>query len=74
MSDCGIKVATEESVTPNPFSLSQNYPNPFNPSTTITFNLAEPSSVRLEVFNASGARIATQIVLQVGSGSLSARI
>jgi flagellar hook assembly protein FlgD len=35
----------------------QNYPNPFNPSTIIPFELAAPSAVRVEVYNALGALV-----------------
>ncbi len=43
---------------PTAVLLRQNYPNPFNPSTTISFSMAQPGSVRLEVFSALGERIA----------------
>ncbi len=39
---------------PGRFHLSANYPNPFNPMTTITYELAGPSHVRLAVYNAAG--------------------
>ncbi len=48
----------EQPEVPERISLSQNYPNPFNPSTTIEFELAVPQSVRLEVFNLLGERVA----------------
>lgn len=38
--------------------LRQNYPNPFNPSTTITYTLARPASVQLEVIDTLGRRVA----------------
>ena len=34
-----------------------NYPNPFNPSTTISFSLAEPTDVIIEIFNIKGQKI-----------------
>jgi N-acetylneuraminic acid mutarotase len=40
------------------FGLKQNYPNPFNPSTTITYNVAQPGKVKLTVYNALGQGVA----------------
>jgi hypothetical protein len=42
---------------PLPLALRQNRPNPFNPSTEITFSLAGPSAVTLEIFDVSGKRV-----------------
>lgn len=39
---------------PKEFDLKQNYPNPFNPSTTIRFDLAKNTNVKLEVYNSIG--------------------
>ena len=39
---------------PSSFELKQNYPNPFNPQTTISFDIPEANSVKLEVFDMSG--------------------
>jgi hypothetical protein len=44
-------------LTPSEFGISQNYPNPFNAITTITYNLDEPSDIKLEVFDAIGRKI-----------------
>ncbi len=41
--------------------LTGNYPNPFNPSTTIAFNLAEPSQVIIEVYNIKGEKVKTLV-------------
>jgi hypothetical protein len=40
-------------------TLYQNYPNPFKPETVIRFDLPEPASVELTVYDASGRRVAT---------------
>lgn len=43
--------------SPSKFSLHQNYPNPFNPTTTIKFDIASASYVKLEVFDILGRSI-----------------
>jgi len=45
----------------NKFALYDNYPNPFNPTTAISFDLAEGTNVKLEVYNESGQKIKTLI-------------
>lgn len=49
-------VAQEEALTVSP-----NYPNPFNPSTTISYALAAPSHVKINVYNILGEEVATLI-------------
>src|SRR5574338_750165 len=42
---------------PLQFALNQNYPNPFNPTTAINFSIAEPTFVKLAVFNLLGQEV-----------------
>jgi hypothetical protein len=44
---------------PAAFSLSPAYPNPFNSTTTISFSLAAPGEIALEIFDILGRRVAT---------------
>jgi len=46
---------------PLTFALEVNYPNPFNPETTIEFQVAKVTEVKLEVFNVLGQRIRTLV-------------
>ncbi len=47
--------------TPTSFTLGQNYPNPFNPSTTIVFDIAKESKVKLTVYNVIGQEVTTLV-------------
>jgi hypothetical protein len=42
---------------PTAFAVHQNYPNPFNPTTTVTYDLPEPSEMALSVFDVLGRRV-----------------
>jgi hypothetical protein len=44
---------------PAKYELYQNFPNPFNPVTTIQFNLIEPATVTLKVYNMLGQEVQT---------------
>jgi hypothetical protein len=39
------------------YNLAQNYPNPFNPSTQINFSIAEPTMIKLAIYNLLGQEI-----------------
>jgi hypothetical protein len=59
----GTVVSVDESIEtiPNKFTLYQNYPNPFNPTTTIRYEVAKTSYVKLKVINILGKEIAVLV-------------
>ena|GEM_PF-5678330 len=50
-------------------SLKANYPNPFNPSTTISFDIAKESHVKIDVFNIRGQKVKTLTNELFGAGT-----
>lgn len=54
------EVSAEEPLADRPdgLHLHQNYPNPFNPVTVIRYELDQAGTVRLEVFDALGRKVA----------------
>jgi PKD repeat protein len=53
---------------PTDFSLSFNYPNPFHSETRVDLGVPESQSVRMEIYNILGQRVATQ-ALQLDAGN-----
>jgi protocatechuate 3,4-dioxygenase beta subunit len=67
----GIKDPSDEN--PDRFMLRQNYPNPFNPITTIPYQLARSSRVKLSVFDMLGREISVLVDAQQPAGMHEAR-
>jgi hypothetical protein len=44
-------------IVPSSFALMQNYPNPFNPNTTIRFDIAKSSFVKISVYDITGKEL-----------------
>jgi FlgD Ig-like domain len=53
---------------PETYTLSQNYPNPFNPTTTIHFSIANPTDVRIDVYDMIGQHVTSLINTQMSAG------
>ena len=51
--------AQAELTIPSEFRLEQNYPNPFHTTTTFQFYLAQPTMVRLDVYDVLGRPVQT---------------
>jgi len=67
-----LTVKSEEieppSGVPDTFSLSQNYPNPFNATTTIKYDIAATSNVKISIFNSIGQRVAVMVDTEMSPG------
>ncbi len=73
--DITIKTVVEPgiAVVPANFALHQNYPNPFNPVTTIRFDLATATNVKLTIFDISGRRVEELVNTSMNAGSYDLR-
>jgi C1A family cysteine protease len=58
-----------DNTTPYVNSLKQNYPNPFNGTTTISYSLAQPSEVKIRIYNVSGRLIKTLLDSEMIAGN-----
>lgn len=50
-------------------ALASNYPNPFNPSTNISFSLANPGEVSIQIFNQKGQLVKTLLNSSMPAGN-----
>jgi len=57
-------IHTDENELPRQTILKPNYPNPFNPSTSLTFELAEPKQVSLQIINIQGTTVSSPLYHQ----------
>ncbi|MDP8233002.1 MAG: GLUG motif-containing protein [Candidatus Zophobacter franzmannii] len=62
----GIEEETNDQI-PEPTHLIGNYPNPFNPTTTISFNVKNRETARLEIFNIKGQLVKQYPAFTAGS-------
>jgi len=52
------ELITAETISlPEEFAIFDNYPNPFNPVTTIRYNIPEPSTVSLIIYDITGREV-----------------
>ena len=57
-----------DEMVPVETKLHQNYPNPFNPTTTIKFDIASNSNVKLSVYNYNGQLVRSLVNGQMDAG------
>jgi aminopeptidase N len=46
---------------PSEFKLAQNYPNPFNPVTSIDYDIAKNSNVKITIYDMTGREVASPV-------------
>ncbi|MBN4081072.1 T9SS type A sorting domain-containing protein [Caldithrix abyssi] len=65
------KLALDDSFgqVPATYSLHQNYPNPFNPTTSISFDIYEPTFVSIRIYDLAGRSVRTLVNQQKSAGS-----
>ena len=64
-----IAVRKIGTAVPDKFTLNQNYPNPFNPVTVISYQLPSAGSVKLEVYDILGRRVAVLVDEKQAAGN-----
>ncbi len=66
--DAPTALAAAKEATSATFALAQNYPNPFNATTTIEFQLAAPTTVKLDIYDSLGQKVRTLIARHLAAG------
>jgi len=64
----GVGIERVEDEVPVAYHLGPNYPNPFNPTTTIPFALLNAARVIMEVYDVTGATVATLVDEPLAAG------
>ncbi len=64
----GVAVERLDGDVPSDFRLYPSYPNPFNPKTTIKFDIAVQSDVRLASYEARGRQVKVLVSQQLAPG------
>lgn len=62
-------VSSEAAALPGAFALRQNYPNPFNPETSVRFDVARTSDVRLALYDIMGREVALLVNERLAPGA-----
>ena len=66
-------LGNSKEVSESSFSVNQNFPNPFNPITTLSYNLPQPSSVDLTIYDIKGNVVFNQKKVKQTAGYHSVR-
>ena len=64
-----VGLVANETGIPESFSLSQNYPNPFNPVTSIKFDIAKNTPVKLSIYDINGKLVRELVNSELNAGS-----
>jgi len=62
------KVGDKAYEVPDGFKLDPLYPNPFNSAVHIPFHMPQDGSVKIEIYNSAGRKVATPVNTQFGPG------
>jgi hypothetical protein len=65
----GPTAVNSDSKKPLVFALSNNYPNPFNPTTAISYETANTTTVRITVYDMLGKEVRTLVDGRIAAGS-----